>query len=383
MVVAMSARFRPDGRANRLHGTEHMTLLTTSIWVLALAACTATVGTRDRDPPDSGVLDDTPPDVPPIMLEDLAGRYRGTCDGSAAIALDFTQLIGFSDEDQVARVYERGAAGPPKQALDVSGPLGLVAADEADVEDAARVGDRMFVITSHARRNSGDADSNRHRLFAIELPTMTVSGASSRLLADLLDASRWENPDPDVLDALIVATRLDQPKVGTLAPEQDGLNIEGLAFAPQAGAPSRMVIGLRNPRPNGNAIAVSLVNANEVVTGALARFGEATQLGLGGLGIRGMAWSDVLQSVLVLAGPHDADAGPFRLYRWTGVPGVPAVFLRDLVLPVGVRPESIVTYSGTADVQILFDSDGTTIGGMPCKDAPASDREFQDQIVHL
>ena len=355
------------------------------VWssLVLLTACSATVGTRGGvdDDRDAGEVADTPPDAG-LRLEDREGRYRGSCDASGAVALDFTRVLAFSDEDQLLRSYDRGTAGPPQQAVDIAAALGLATGEEADFEDAERAGDRVFVITSHARRRSGDLDPRRQRLLALDVAGMTVAGASSRLLDDLVDAARWDAA-PAILDALVAATRLDLPNATTLAPEQAGLNIEGLARAPLPDAPERMVIGLRNPRPSGRAIVVSLMNASAVIAGAPARFGEATELDLVGLGIRGLTWSDALQTVLVLAGPHDAAAGPFRLYRWSGAPGAPAVFIRDLVVPADMQAETIVAYPGTADVQILFDADASRIGGTTCKDAPVADREFRDLIVHL
>lgn len=326
-------------------------------------------------------------DVPVVRLELTPGRYRGPCDGSGGVALDFKHFLSLSDEDQVARVYARGAAGAPLQTFDLSASLGAGAGAEADLEDAVRVGDRVYAISSHGRTNDGDLDPVRHRFVAIDLagaaPTFSVAVAASRtrLLTDLLDAARWTTPSSTILAALQAAARPDLQSAPDLAPKLQGLNIEGLTRAPLTGAPERLVIGLRNPRPAGRALAVSLLNPAELAAGGAARFGEATELDLGGMGLRGMAWSDAARAVLLLAGPHDGAAGPFRIYRWSGAPGAAPVLARELTVPTNAHPEAIVTYPGTPDVQVLYDSDDVAIGGATCKTGPAASREFGDLIV--
>ena len=40
----------------------------------------------------------------------------------------------------------------PVQTIDLNGALGLNGNDEADLEDVERIGDRVFMTTSHARK---------------------------------------------------------------------------------------------------------------------------------------------------------------------------------------------------------------------------------------
>ena len=363
---------------------------------LGAAGCSVTMvpGGPDRGPDGGGGGGGGGGDAGPgggdaalVSLEPAPGRYRGPCDGSGAVALGFTHFLSLSDEDQVARVYARGATTVPVQSFQLAAALGVSTGAEVDLEDAARIGDRVYAISSHGRTNSGDLDPARYRFVAIDLAgqapslSVTVAASRSRLLTDLLDASRWLAPSPAILSALAAASRLDLQTAPNLAPKEQGLNFEGLARAPLAGAPERLLIGLRNPRPAGRALAVSLMNPAELAAGGAARFGEATELDLGGLGLRGMAWSDVARAVFLLAGPHDSANGPFRIYRWSGAPGAAVVLARELSVPVGAHPEAIVAYPGTADLQILFDSDDVVLGGATCKDGPAANREFSDLIV--
>jgi hypothetical protein len=363
--------------------------------LLVAAGCGASLapGPGDPTPPDArgggGGGGDAAADAPAVALDPTPGHYRGPCDGSGVVALDFTHFLSLSDEDQVARVYARGAAAGPLQTFELSAPLGVSTGAEVDLEDAARIGDRVYAISSHGRTNDGTLDPDRYRFVAIDLAgqapstSVTVAASRTRLLSDLLDGTRWSTPNATLLSALQAASRLDQPSVPSLAPKDQGMNLEGLARAPLDGAPERLVIGLRNPRPGGRAIAVSLLNPAALAGGSPALFGEATELDLGGLGIRGMVWSDAARAVFLIAGPHDGADGPFRIYRWSGAPGAAAVHVTDLSPPAGAHPEAIAMYPGSTDLQIVFDGDGVVTGGATCKDGPSANREFSDLIVRV
>jgi hypothetical protein len=321
-------------------------------------------------------------------LDPTPGTYQRTCDGSGAIAIDFDHFLELSDEDQVVRIFRRAASAAPAQQLDLSGALEMGSGDEADLEDAARVGSRVYAITSHGRDGTGALQPTRYRFVGIDLSgavpalRMTVAGSSRWLLDDMLDAASWEHPDLALLDALDAATQLWLPSVAELAPEVNGLNIEGLASDPSPTNPDRLIIGLRNPRDNGRAILVTLLNPGEVIAGGFARFGEAVRLDLGGLGVRSIAWSDAHQALLVIGGPG-ADTGPVRLFKWSGDPASAPVAIQDLVGPDGAAAEAVVPYPGTKDVQILFDEGGRLIGGTACKKLSSSSQSFTDLIVHV
>ena len=162
-----------------------------------------------------------------------------------------------------------------------------------------------------------------------------------------------------------------------------GTNIEGLAWAPTAARPNQLLIGFRNPPQGGKAIVVSLLNADAVVTGATAQFGEASARSRG-LGNRGMTWSPTHAAVLLIAGPQTDVAGPFRLYKWSGAAGDAPIAVADITgVPAASAPESIVAYPGSRDVQILFDQGEHAVGSGICKDASESEQGFGDTIIHV
>jgi hypothetical protein len=217
------------------------------------------------------------------VLDPTPGTYRETCDGSGAVALDFTHFLNLDDENQTLRIYTRAASAGPVQTLDVSSALGMASDDEADLEDAARIGDRVYAISSHGRNKDGELAPTRDRFFALDLAgavpslQMGFGGASATLLDDLLDPARWDQPDLDVIAALDAASQLSRPTVPALAPELAGLNIEGLAAWPSPTNPDRLVIGLRNPHAAGRAILVSLLNPAAVVAGAPAHWARPSR----------------------------------------------------------------------------------------------------------
>src|ERR1044071_9838387 len=132
-------------------------------WLLAAACGSGPAALPDTPSPPI----DAPPDAP-LALPDGVGHYRGACDGSAAVALDFDHFVEFSDEDQLARFYDRGATQAATQTLDLTAALGLVGTGEADFEDALRLDDRIYVIGSHGRTGDGTLDRNRYHLLAVD-----------------------------------------------------------------------------------------------------------------------------------------------------------------------------------------------------------------------
>ncbi|PTL83229.1 DUF3616 domain-containing protein [Vitiosangium sp. GDMCC 1.1324] len=315
----------------------------------------------------------------------VPGTYKGTCDGSGGVWIDSTHFLNFNDESQGARIFTQGQSASAVQNKDLSSALGLSSSDEADFEDAARVGNRIYVTTSQARNKNGELETSRYKFFAIDLSgtvpnvSLQVAGTSSNLLKDMLDASNWVNANTSVISLLNDRSRLSESTVADLAPKLNGTNVEGLAALPTGG----LVIGFRNPQSGSSALMVTLTNPDAVVGGSKARFGQAILVNLGGYGIRGMAWSEAHQTVLILSGPRDESNGPFALWKWSGDASSAPVKVMDLTAPSDSAPEAVIPYPGTKDVQILFDMGSHLISGTQCKDVSSSSQYFSDTIVHL
>jgi hypothetical protein len=311
------------------------------------------------------------------------GTYVGTCDGSGGAWLDATHFLNFNDESQTARIFRQGSPASAVQSQELSGALGLSSSDEADVEDAARVGNRVYVITSHARNKDGELQTSRYKFFALDVSgtapsaSLQVAGVSSNLLKDMLTAANWTQPDTSVIALLEARSQLSKATVANLAPKEQGVNVEGLAAVP-SGA---LLVGFRNPQSGANAIVVSLTNPAAVLTGSKARFGQAFLLNLEGQGVRGMAWSEAHQAVLVLSGPRDESSGPFALWKWGGDASSVPQKVMTLTAPSDSAPEALFPVPGTNQVRILFDMGSRLIDGEVCKDAPVSRQFFSDRVV--
>src|SRR5262245_46723677 len=87
------------------------------------------------------------PAAPQARLE--LAEYTGMCDASAGVAIAADLFIVASDEDNRLRIYRRDRPGAPEQEFDLTAFLKLGADQEADIEGATRIGDRIFWITSH------------------------------------------------------------------------------------------------------------------------------------------------------------------------------------------------------------------------------------------
>jgi hypothetical protein len=132
-----------------------------------------------------------------------------------------------------------------------------------------------------------------------------------------------------------------------------------------------LLIGFRNPLAGGTeqhgrivggkALLVTLLNPLEVIEGKGARFGDPTELDLGGYGIRSIE-SRTKDEYLIVAGPyHENDAAPreqSRLYRWSGNTPAPIDIKLD-----GLNVEAAFFYpNATQQVQLLSD-DGKNCSG--------------------
>ncbi len=304
--------------------------------------------------------------APPTMPDTLV--FTGMCDASGGVALSATLMVVANDEDNVLRVFDVRTGGAPIATLDVSAGLALPikkkGAPETDLEASTRLGDQLVWMTSHGRNKNAKEKPERLRLFATTAPVdglgLAISGTPYELLLD------------DLITAPTLA-RFDLATAATLAPKAPGgLNLEGLTSRPDGA----LLLGLRNPIPDGRALVVPLENPLEVLAGtARARLGQPVQLDLGGLGLRAM--SRLPDGYLLVAGTS-ASGGTSRLFRWDGVgaPVATGVRLDD------VNPEAIVTFADTPRVLLLSDDGELAIGGVACKDLPdASRRRFAARWV--
>ena len=285
-------------------------------------------------------------------------EHFGICDASAGAPVGLNLFVVANDEDNQLRLYRRDVAGGPVSSIDLNSFLAPdPSSPETDIEGAARVGDRVYWITSHGANARGKRRASRHRFFATDVSvagervTIAPVGAPyTRLLKDLAAAPALERYD------LTKAAKISAEKPG-------GLNIEGLGATPQGS----LLIGFRNPVPKGKALIVPLENPNELLQGKAAKLGPPILLSLGGRGVRAIAYFADRGRYLIVAGPHD-DRGAFGLYEWSGLASDEPRLLEHISFS-GLQPEALVVYPDERErVQIFSDDGAKPVDGKSCKD---------------
>ncbi len=243
--------------------------------------------------------------LPPTVL-----RHTGMANASAAVAVGEHWFVAASDEDNRLMAYRAEVAGGPVAVLELAGFAQVSGrSGELDLEGAARLDDLVFWIGSHSRSKDGRTRPNRQRLLATRITETdgkvslaTCGRPVTGLLAELLADPR--------------CVALGLPTAAEHAPEDGGVNIEGLAATPDG----HLLIGFRSPIPAGHALVVPLLNPRELIGGSLAKFGDPIQIDLEGLGIRDMVWTG--REYFLIAGRSGSGGNP-RLYRWRGPGSAP------------------------------------------------------------
>jgi len=300
-----------------------------------------------------------------------AVRYWGTCDASAAVALDRETLLVADDERNVLQVYPVDRSGGPLQSIPWGRQLDIPPDDEhpeADIEGATVLDGRIYWISSHGRNRKGKWRENRHRFFAMTV-TKTQDGFAAEpfgtpcktLAVDLVRDPR--------LRALGLAEALDfgDREDADLAPKEEGLNVEGLAAMADGRS---LLIALRNPLHDGKAILVPLLNpAAVILQHARPEFGDPITLRLAALvdgkvvdlGVRSIEYSASLGAYLLVAGAADTTRA-FALYQWSGGKDDPPKPLARATERIGripdFAPEALIVDPGAKSVR-LFSDDGS------------------------
>jgi hypothetical protein len=315
--------------------------------------------------------------------------HSGLCNASAGLRFGEGMFVVADNENAaptLLHLYKAGQGGPELAVGRIAKEAVAQVADGSlamDLEGAARLGPLVYWIGSHsAGEGSGTAGAprpNRQRLFATRLGlesgdkgkgvAVTVEPVGrpyQTLLADLEADPRYA---PFGLDQ--AAKRPGKAK--------DGLNIEGLAATPNG----QLLIGFRNPLPQGKALVAPLTNPGAVLAGEAARFGEPVLLELGGLGIRSLEM--VNGSLLIVAGPSgpgkpkDGPAIPSALYRWNGQFESAPKLLRLFGTELGkslFNPEALFV---EGDSLVLLSDDGKlAIDGKRCENLPRPKQRFRE-----
>lgn len=297
-------------------------------------------------------------------------HHSGCCDGSAGVALDDRYFLVANDENSVLRIYSRHQSSNPISEIDVRKFLDLKKKDdESDLEGMTRIGNQVYVIASHARSKDGDKRKGRRQLFAL---TYTKRNGAPSL-------SPFGEPYTDLLKNLEktkLVEGLDFDAAGKRSgDERDGLNIEGLTSTPDRG----LLIGFRYPVHLGSTILIKIQNPEQVMQGGKPIFSGASQLMLGGMGIRGL---ERYGSTYLLSTESSQGKRYPQLFAWDGVSRRPKRLFTTL--PRDLNPESILIFpdSGLSELHILSDDGNKKWGADPCNEIDDKDqRRFRRVIL--
>jgi len=291
-------------------------------------------------------------------------EHSGLCDASAVVWIDAERFVVAGDEDNWLRLYRHGVAEPQE----LVGLDEFLAVDpdhpEADIEAAAAVGDTIYWLTSHGRNRNAKPRPGRHRFFATTFSEGRLEPAGrpyQELVAQLIADERYA-----VFD-------LDQ--AARRAPKSPGgLNLEGLA----PWTAGTLLIGARNPVPEGLALLIPLENPEQVVFAAAAPvFGEPLRLDLDGRGVRALERL-VDAGFLISAGSPGGRAD--RIYFWSGSPDDVPVRVANLDLNI----EGAAYHAERGRLLLVADDGGKLVRGTPCKVTPdVADRRFSLRTLDL
>ena len=299
----------------------------------------------------------------------LAGKtqtitsYIGMCDASGAVPVGLFLFAVANDEDNTLRVYKRDESGKAIYSQNIADYLKINETKkhkESDIEGATLVGTRIYWISSHGTNEDGEERPNRLRFFATDIETQG-SSISLRPVGTAYLGLVQAFADSAELKSLALGNAATKP-----TKSQEGLNIEGLTRTPEG----HLLIGLRSPFHNNNAVLIPLENPQEVIVeDKKPKLGKPIELDLEGLGIRSIEYSDANNAYFIIAGPFDKE-DDFRLYQWSGKPADKPKKI-DGVDFKGLHPEALVIYPAEKErIQILSD-DGSEIvkaKGKECKD---------------
>lgn len=294
--------------------------------------------------------------------------FYGVSDASAAIGLDAHHFVMADDENNTLRVYRLESPSEPVRQVDLDSFLSVDSRwPEADIEGAARIGDRIYWITSHGRNTDGKERPNRYALFATDIAgdadgafTLNPVGRPYRRLA----YDFTSNPAVQFLklkNVIRLGESLTKKEREPLAPKEKGLNIEGLA----AGPDGSLLIGLRNPvytdpvSKKDKAIVLVVCNPKAMVMeGRAAEFGSPILLDTDGLGIRSLERVTAASGetrYLIAAGTANGK-NRFAFFDWAGQ-GT-ALKRAAMNLPEDFTPEAMFQVPGAETIWVLSD-DGT------------------------
>ncbi|HEY0386200.1 MAG TPA: DUF3616 domain-containing protein, partial [Pyrinomonadaceae bacterium] len=223
-------------------------------------------------------------------------------------------------------------------------PSGVVAVPGTDgllIVDDSRPGEILWMQVDAAGQQAGDQlkviplgatvedpegiTTDGTYFYIIGSQSKLDAGKAGGLLRFTFDAASQTVTKAEVMSGLREFLVQRVPELKSLADVKSsdgGLNIEGIACDPDP-LQRRLLLGLRSPQVNSNALLVSLKIPDPsqpfTVESLQLTTPGAIQLSLGGLGIRDIQYDSRLKAFLIISGAaehHEKTA--FTLWEWNG-----------------------------------------------------------------
>ena len=254
----------------------------------------------------------------------------GSFESSAVVQVPGSDGVLFVDDTKLDAILWMQIDESGKQSGTVKTiPLG---ASVGDMEGITYGDGYFYAIGSQSDPNYGD--QNAIARFKFDAGSQTISGTEVI---------------PNLRDFLLA--KVDELKgEGEKKGKDGGLNIEGLAWDPKR---NRLLLGLRSPQLNGNALIVPIALQDLSGPFSIANLKLAEthpiQLPLEGLGVRDIQFDSRLDAFLIISGApehHEKKLG-FKLWQWNGEPAGPNSDsgLRALTeLDLQMKPEGVTRF---------------------------------------
>jgi hypothetical protein len=243
----------------------------------------------------------------------------GTFEASDVVYVSGTEGVLFVDDNHENEVFWMHINSSGEQVGTVkSVKLGL---SVTDPEGITSDGAYFYIVGSQSKAKGG----NQNTLVRFRFDAASQSVMNAEAIGDLRS---------------FLVERV--PELKDKKAEGGPLNIEGLAWDPVR---ERMLLGLRSPLVNGQALVLALKFTDPKGNFSLDNLTLAephiARLPIGGLGIRGIAYDDRLKSFSIIAGaPEQMDRTEFKVWEWNGENDNPVV-REKATLDRDLKPEGI------------------------------------------
>jgi hypothetical protein len=293
--------------------------------------------------------------VEPEMIE-----FEQICDASAVVFTLGGGLLVADERRDVLRTYAT-TGGKAIAAHDLYGLTGTpkrARRNFSAFEGAARLGDKIYFITSHAREEKGKNRPNRRRLLALQSDSLLTAEKIEPTGIAYTDLRAQMSTAPELRSVALGSSIMElHRQIPYLAPQLNGLNIEGLAAGKDG---TSLMLGLRGPIRGERAILIPVSNPERVILGfADPKFGLPITLDLGGLGIASIALHPQQGVYYIVAGRKDAP-GETRLYRWSGEADEAPVLVQD-ILPADFAAQGLAVSPDGQRLMVLSDDGDTRV----------------------